>query len=89
MLRRRWKAGMCFVDVGAHQGEFTVAAAAWVGPGGSVLSFEPVSRLQRELLCNVEINGFRNAAATRESRSSASVASTKSYANSARFESTR
>lgn len=48
-----------FVDAGANQGEFTVAAARMV-PQGMVYAFEPVSEYRERLIENVRLNGFRN-----------------------------
>lgn len=46
-----------FVDVGANQGEFSVAAARIAR---KVLAFEPVSEYRRRLLTNVRLNDFDN-----------------------------
>lgn len=60
ILARHLYADAVFVDVGAHQGEFTVFAASLVGESGKVIAFEPVSR-NRDLLCkNVTANSFSN-----------------------------
>lgn len=48
-----------FVDVGANQGEFTVAAAMLV-PKGRVYACEPVSEYRGRLSENIRLNGFRN-----------------------------
>jgi FkbM family methyltransferase len=48
-----------FVDAGANQGEFTVAAARRVLQG-RVYAFEPVSEYRERLIENVRLNGFRN-----------------------------
>ena len=48
--------GGCFVDVGAHVGLFTLPAARHVGPGGTVIAFEPDPDNRRLLLANLERN---------------------------------
>lgn len=48
-----------FVDAGANQGEFSIAAARVV-PLGRVIAFEPVTEYRQRLLENVRINAFDN-----------------------------
>jgi len=48
-----------FVDVGANQGEFTVAAAR-CAPRGRVVAVEPAPELREALAGNVRLNGFDN-----------------------------
>lgn len=48
-----------FIDAGANQGEFTIAAARIVRMG-KVIAFEPVSEYRERLLENVRLNDFRN-----------------------------
>lgn len=48
-----------FLDVGANQGEFSVAAALKAGEG-KVLAFEPVYDFRVKLEMNLKINGLRN-----------------------------
>lgn len=48
--------GMCFVDVGANWGYYTLLAAALVGDGGRVISLEPHPRLFHLLKTNVSKN---------------------------------
>ncbi|MDP2948665.1 MAG: FkbM family methyltransferase [Chloroflexota bacterium] len=50
--------GMTVVDVGAHVGIYTLAAAAKVGDCGRVYAFEPVPRNYALLVQNIEANGF-------------------------------
>jgi FkbM family methyltransferase len=52
--------GMCFVDVGANQGLFTLLAAAAVGPSGTVHAFEPSPRERAHLQSNIELNSLTN-----------------------------
>src|SRR6266704_1087737 len=51
---------MCFVDVGANEGMYTVFAAPRVGPTGKVLALEPSSREFRRLTANLELNRLTN-----------------------------
>lgn len=56
VVRRLLRPGMCFVDVGANVGYFTLLAARRVGPTGLVFSIEPspyaADRLSRTILAN-------------------------------------
>ncbi len=52
--------GMCFVDVGANEGIFTLLGAAMVGPSGAVHAFEPSPRERGRLTSNLELNGLTN-----------------------------
>jgi len=52
------KPGMCFIDIGANVGQFTLIGASLVGPKGHVHAFEP-SRITYEALGeNIRLNGF-------------------------------
>ncbi|MGH9441971.1 MAG: FkbM family methyltransferase [Thermoanaerobaculia bacterium] len=59
-LRRLVLPGQTAVDVGANQGVFTVLLADLVGPGGTVLAFEPEPLLFQSLSENCRTNGIRN-----------------------------
>lgn len=59
-IYRLLKQGDVFIDIGAHIGYFTVTAAAKVGEGGEVHSFEPTPRTFKKLEENVAINKFRH-----------------------------
>lgn len=48
-----------FIDAGANQGEFSIAAARIVQQG-KVIAFEPVSEYRERLLENVRLNNFGN-----------------------------
>lgn len=48
-----------FLDVGANQGEFTIAAAK-VARQGKVIAFEPISEYRARLIENVRLNNFEN-----------------------------
>lgn len=50
--------GDAFVDVGTHVGYFSTLAAAVVGPGGKVVSFEPEAENFTRLLDNLRLNSF-------------------------------
>jgi FkbM family methyltransferase len=52
--------GMVVVDAGAHVGQYTVMAAALVGPQGEVHAFEPDPATFRQLRDNVALNGYGN-----------------------------
>jgi len=54
------KSGDTVIDCGAYIGEFTLYAAAAVGPAGRVIAFEPDGTIYGKLLANIELNGFRN-----------------------------
>ncbi len=55
-LTKEIKAGMCVVDIGAHIGMLTLAAAKRVGPTGRVYAFEPAQESVRILRRHVEFN---------------------------------
>lgn len=62
LFRQLCGEGQTVVDVGANIGNFTVALAAIVGPGGRVHAFEP-QRAMFHILCgNVAINNLANVA---------------------------
>jgi FkbM family methyltransferase len=48
-----------FIDAGANQGEFSIAAARIV-PQGKVFAFEPVTRFREKLKENIRLNNFEN-----------------------------
>lgn len=50
------KPGNTILDVGANYGHFTMAAAAAVGPQGSVLAVEPNPVAYARLMCHVALN---------------------------------
>jgi FkbM family methyltransferase len=50
------KPGNTVLDVGANYGHFTMAAAAVVGPQGSVLAVEPNPVAYARLICHVALN---------------------------------
>jgi FkbM family methyltransferase len=52
--------GMTILDVGAHQGLYTLLASKRVGPKGRVISFEPSPRERRWLVRHVRLNFCRN-----------------------------
>lgn len=48
-----------FLDIGANQGEFSIAAASIVQQG-KVVAFEPVLEFRERLIENIKLNGFGN-----------------------------
>jgi FkbM family methyltransferase len=52
--------GSVVVDVGAHEGYFTVVAARLAGKNGRVIAIEPQARLLPILDCNLRLNGLAN-----------------------------
>jgi FkbM family methyltransferase len=60
LVRRHLRDGGEFVDVGAHIGIYTVAAALALRGRGRVLAFEPNPAARRQLEENVGINGCDN-----------------------------
>jgi FkbM family methyltransferase len=60
-LVREWlRGGGDFVDVGAHIGMYSVAAALALGPRGRVLAFEPNPAARAQLEANLALNGCGN-----------------------------
>lgn len=53
---RLLRPGMTVLDIGAHQGLYTLLASRRVGPSGHVFSFEPSPRERRALRLNLTIN---------------------------------
>jgi len=56
----RIREGMVVLDVGAHIGFFTLAAALRVGPSGHVYAFEPAPDTADVLERHVRMNGFED-----------------------------
>lgn len=54
------KPGMSFVDIGAHEGIFSLLAAVAVGPDGAVHAFEPSPRERARLAANITLNRLEN-----------------------------
>ncbi|HVE12495.1 MAG TPA: FkbM family methyltransferase [Elusimicrobiota bacterium] len=63
--------GQTVIDVGGHQGLFTVPAARRVGPSGRVLAVEPAPANRALLERNVAANGLKNVAVAAEAASDA------------------
>lgn len=59
-FRRMLRPGDTVLDIGAHLGVFTLAAAAAVGPAGRVHAFEPNPRHAGLLRRSVAVNGFED-----------------------------
>jgi FkbM family methyltransferase len=51
---------MIVLDIGAHQGFYTLLASKLVGPAGKVFAFEPSPREQKALRLNLILNGCNN-----------------------------
>jgi FkbM family methyltransferase len=54
------KPGMCYFDIGAHFGQYTLMASKRNGDTGSVHAFEPTKHTFSQLKRNVEINRLKN-----------------------------
>src|SRR3989339_719198 len=52
--------GMNIIDVGAHIGGHTIYFAEKTGPSGKVVAVEPGPENYKNLLENIELNGFKN-----------------------------
>lgn len=59
-ISSRLAEGMTAVDIGANVGYHTFRMARAVGPTGSVLAVEPMSRARTKLLRNAGLNSFTN-----------------------------
>jgi FkbM family methyltransferase len=60
LVRRELAGGGDFVDVGAHIGMYSVAAALALAGRGRVLAFEPNPAARAQLEANLALNGCRN-----------------------------
>jgi FkbM family methyltransferase len=60
LVRDRLRGGGDFVDVGAHIGMYSVAAALELGTRGRVLAFEPNPAARAQLEANLALNGCEN-----------------------------
>lgn len=56
LFERFLQPGMTVVDVGANQGLYTLLFSRLVGPGGTVIAFEPETDMYRALVENVRNN---------------------------------
>jgi FkbM family methyltransferase len=56
----RLRPGMCVLDIGAHEGLYTLLAARLVSPGGTVHAFEPSPRERARLKENIALNKLAN-----------------------------
>lgn len=59
-LEQFLKEGVTFLDVGAHDGFYTLLASKKVGPLGHVIAFEPSPRERKRLLFHVKLNHCNN-----------------------------
>lgn len=62
VLERTLPRGGIFVDLGANEGFFSVAASRLVGENGRVVAIEPQRRLQRIISRNLALNSCGNVA---------------------------
>jgi FkbM family methyltransferase len=62
LMRRFLEAGGDMIDVGAHIGMYTVAAAVQLRGRGRVLAFEPNPEARRQLEANLALNACDNVA---------------------------
>lgn len=60
LVARLLGGGMTVLDVGAHQGLYSLLAAGAVGPDGLVVAFEPSPRERERLLANLALNRCAN-----------------------------
>lgn len=65
-MRRLVPDGACVIDGGANIGLMTLASAAWAGPAGRILSFEPSSREHARLAEHVALNRLSTVEVRRE-----------------------
>ena len=66
LFRNSIRPGMTVVDVGAHVGLYSLAAASALGGSGKVVAFEPEPSNYQLLIRNIEANGFSNVVPVRE-----------------------
>jgi FkbM family methyltransferase len=59
LIARILRPGMCFLDIGANVGQYTLLAAELVGSGGRVLAFEADPSIVQILQRNVTLNDLR------------------------------
>jgi FkbM family methyltransferase len=52
--------GMVVLDIGAHNGFYTLLASRQVGPTGAVVAFEPSPRERKRLLTHLRLNRCKN-----------------------------
>lgn len=60
LIQQYVKPGSTVLDIGAHIGTHTVTLSKSVGPGGSVVAFEPQPKIFRELFLNMALNNLSN-----------------------------
>jgi FkbM family methyltransferase len=59
-VRNFLRPGMTVLDIGSHNGLYSLLASKLVGAGGRVVAFEPSPREQRALRLHLRINRCRN-----------------------------
>ena len=60
LVKSHLRKGMTFLDVGANIGYYSLMAAAYAGPSGRVVSFEPSPMSYRHFKKTVDENGILN-----------------------------
>jgi FkbM family methyltransferase len=60
LLPETLKPGMNVVDIGSNIGYYALLEARLVGPSGKVVAIEPMRENARQLIQNVEANGYKN-----------------------------
>src|ERR1700730_8852789 len=60
LLLETLKPGMNVVDIGSNIGYYALLEARLVGPQGLVIAIEPMHENARQLIRNIETNGYRN-----------------------------
>lgn len=59
-VERFLRKGMTAIDIGAHQGFYTLLLSLKIGSEGKVIAFEPSPKEQRKLIWNLRLNRCRN-----------------------------
>jgi FkbM family methyltransferase len=60
LLLETLKPGMNVVDIGSNIGYYALLEARLVGPQGLIIAIEPMKENARQLIRNIETNGYRN-----------------------------
>lgn len=58
LLKKFWKPGITFLDIGANVGVYTVMAAKRLGHNSVIHAFEPVQRLYQRMTSNLILNAY-------------------------------
>jgi FkbM family methyltransferase len=60
LLQETLRPGMNVVDIGSNIGYYALLEARLIGPQGLVIAIEPMRENARQLIRNIETNGYRN-----------------------------